>query len=317
MTAKRSIQLSDKDNVAVVLAEIAPGDTLEPASITAGEPIPRGHKLALAPIKKGEAVLKYGQIIGFASAHIAPGEHVHVHNVSMGDFDRDYAFGEAAREIEMVPAAERATFQGYRRGDGRVGTRNYIGIVTSVNCSATVARHIAREVEKRGILGDYPNVDGIVPIVHGAGCCTATDDEGFNMLQRTIWGHARHANFASVLMLGLGCEANQIPLMLEVMGKPSEETFRYTTIQEQGGTRKTVEEAVAWFEGVLPRAGQLMQLDRFVVRIERRDLIGGQARREHRAGTRLHRHRVGALDEHAHLVRAHVRPADHADRLGR
>ncbi len=257
MTAKTSIQLSDKDNVAVVLADVAKGDTVEPASITAREPIPRGHKLAVAPIKEGEAVLKYGQIIGFASAHIAPGEHVHVHNVSMGDFERDYAFGEAAREIEMVPETERATFQGYRREDGRVGTRNYIGVVTSVNCSATVARHIAREVEKRGILDDYPDVDGIVPIVHGAGCCTATDDEGFRMLQRTIWGHARHANFASVLLLGLGCEANQIPLMLEVMGKPSEETFHYTTIQEEGGTRKTVEGAVAWFEGVLPRANAM------------------------------------------------------------
>lgn len=257
MTSNTSIQLSDKDNVAVVLADIAKGDTVQPASITAREPIPRGHKLALTPIAEGAEVIKYGQVIGAASAHIAPGEHVHVHNVSMGDFQRDYAFGEAARPTAMVAEAERATFQGYRRDDGRIGTRNYIGIVTSVNCSATVARHIAREVEKRGLLDNYPNVDGIVPIVHGAGCCTATDDEGFRMLQRTIWGTARHANFASMLMLGLGCEANQIPLMLDVMGKPSEETFRYTTIQEEGGTRKAVEDAVAWFESVLPRANDM------------------------------------------------------------
>ncbi len=257
MTVKMAVQLSDKDNVVVALAEIASGDSVEPISITARDAIPRGHKLAVAPIKEGEAVLKYGQIIGFASTPIAPGEHVHVHNVSMADFERDYAFGEAVRETEMVPEAERATFQGYLRDDGRIGTRNYIGIVTSVNCSATVARHIAREIERRGILEDYPNVDGIVPLVHGAGCCTATDDEGFNMLQRTIWGHARHANFASMLMLGLGCEANQIPLMLDVMGKPSDETFHYTTIQQEGGTRKTVEEAVAWFESVLPRANAM------------------------------------------------------------
>ncbi|MBL6959011.1 MAG: altronate dehydratase [Rhodospirillales bacterium] len=254
MTANTSIQLSPQDNVAVVLADIAKGSIVEPVSITAREPIPRGHKLAVAPIKEGETVIKYGQIIGFASAHIAPGEHVHVHNVSMGDFERDYAYGEAASQTDMVADAERATFQGYRREDGRVGTRNYVGIVTSVNCSATVAKHIAREIEKRGILDNYPNVDGIVPIVHGAGCCTATDDEGFRMLQRTVWGHARHANFASVLMLGLGCETNQIPLMLEVLGKPSEEAFHYTTIQDEGGTRKTVEEAVAWFESVLPAA---------------------------------------------------------------
>jgi len=257
MTQPTAIQLAAGDNVAMVLADVAKGDTVDPVSITAREPIPRGHKIATLPIKEGDNVLKYGQIIGFASAHIAPGEHVHVHNVSMAEFERDYAFSEDAAETAMVPEADRATFQGFRREDGQVGTRNYIGIVTSVNCSATVARHIAREVEKRGILDDYPNVDGIVPIVHGAGCCTATDDEGFRMLQRTVWGHARHANFASVLMLGLGCEANQIPFMLDVMGKPSEETFHYTTIQAEGGTRKTVEEAVQWFQGILPRANAM------------------------------------------------------------
>ena len=261
MTANTSIRLSEEDNVAVVLADIAKGELVEPASIAARGPIPRGHKLALAAIGEGEAVLKYGQIIGFASAPIAPGEHVHLHNLSMGEFERDYAFCAAARETEMVPETERATFEGYRRDGGGVGTRNYIGIVTSVNCSATVARHIAHEVEKRGILDDYPNVDGIVPIVHGAGCCTATDEEGFHMLQRTVWGHARHANFASVLMLGLGCEANQIPLMIEVMGKPTDATFHYTTIQQEGGTRKTVEAALAWIEGVLPGADAMTRED--------------------------------------------------------
>ncbi len=254
MTTNKSIKLSDKDNVAVILADVAKGDVAEPVAITAREPLPRGHKMAVLPIKQGEAVVKYGQIIGFASAHISPGEHVHVHNVSMGEFDRDYDFGQAVQETDMVPAPQRATFQGYRREDGRVGTRNYIGIVTSVNCSATAAKQIAREVERLGLLDDYPNVDGIVPIVHGAGCCIGTDDEAFRMLQRTIWGHARHANFASVLMLGLGCEANQIPLMLETFGNPSEEAFHYTTLQREGGTRKTVEEAVAWFKSVLPRA---------------------------------------------------------------
>ncbi|MGY8960547.1 MAG: UxaA family hydrolase, partial [Alphaproteobacteria bacterium] len=248
MSAKTAIQLSEGDNVAVVLTDVDKGDMVAPVSITAREPIPRGHKIATAPIREGDAVLKYGQIIGFASAHIAPGEHVHVHNVSMGEFERDYAYGEGANETVMVPEADRATFQGFRREDGRVGTRNYVGIVSSVNCSATASRMIAREIEKRGILDDYPNIDGIVPIVHGAGCCIGTDDEAFRMLHRTIWGHARHANFASVLMLGLGCETLQIPLMLDVMGKPSEETFHSMTMQDEGGTRKTVEEAVEWFE---------------------------------------------------------------------
>jgi altronate hydrolase len=259
MSAKTAIQLSEGDNVAVVLTDVDKGDMVAPVSITAREPIPRGHKIATAPIREGDAVLKYGQIIGFASAHIAPGEHVHVHNVSMGEFERDYAYGEGANETVMVPEADRATFQGFRREDGRVGTRNYVGIVSSVNCSATASRMIAREIEKRGILDDYPNIDGIVPIVHGAGCCIGTDDEAFRMLHRTIWGHARHANFASVLMLGLGCETLQIPLMLDVMGKPSEETFHSMTMQDEGGTRKTVEEAVEWFESILPRANALQR----------------------------------------------------------
>jgi len=259
MAKTDSLQLSPKDNVAVVLRDIAKGDLVSPASITAREPIPRSHKIAIAPIEPGVAVYKYGQIIGFASEHIAPGAHVHVHNVSMGDFERDYAFGQDASETVMVPEGERATFQGYVREDGKVGTRNYIGVVTSVNCAATVALHIAKAVEKQGLLEDYPNVDGIVPIVHGAGCCIGTDDEGFRMLQRTIWGHARHPNFASVLMLGLGCEANQIPFMLEVMGKPSDETFHYTTIQEEGGTRKTVEQCLEWVKAVLPRADAMQR----------------------------------------------------------
>ena len=254
MGQNAAMKLSEKDNVAVMLSDVAQGVIVTPVSISAREPVQRGHKMALAPIKEGEPIVKYGQTIGFASTHISPGEHVHTHNVSMGVFKRDPAFCAAARETDMVPDAERATFQGYRRADGRIGTRNYIGIVTSVNCSATAARQIAREVEKRGLLDDFPNVDGIVPIVHGAGCCVATDDESFRLLQRTIWGYARHANFASMLMLGLGCEANQIPLMLDVMGKPSDNAFHYTTLQREGGTRKTVEEAVAWFESVLPDA---------------------------------------------------------------
>ncbi len=254
MVSHAAIRLSPNDNVAVALQDIAKGEGVAPAAITARAPIPRGHKLAIEAVDKDAPVMKYGQIIGFASEHIAPGAHVHVHNVCMGDFERDYAFGVDATETAMVAEAERATFEGFVRDDGRVGTRNYIGIVTSVNCSATVARHIAREVEQRGMLDGYANIDGVVPIVHGAGCCVASDDEGFRMLQRTVWGHARHPNFAAVLMLGLGCESNQIPLMVKAAGQPPGETFHYTTIQKQGGTRKTIEQAIAWFTKALPRA---------------------------------------------------------------
>lgn len=259
MTSTVSIRLSPRDNVAVALTDIAKGQIVDPVSVTARAPIPRGHKIAVDRIAQESPVMKYGQIIGFASEDIAPGAHVHVHNVCMGEFERDYAFGEDVTETDMVKESDRATFEGYVREDGRVGTRNYVGIVTSVNCSATVARHISGEIERRGMLAKYPNIDGVVPIVHGAGCCVATDDEGFRMLQRTVWGHARHPNFAAVLMLGLGCEANQIPLMVKAGGQPSAATFHYTTIQKQGGTRKTVERALEWFEEMLPRVNALQR----------------------------------------------------------
>ena len=141
MTATTALLLSETDNVAVVLANITKGEDVPAVGLTAREAIPRGHKVAVTPIKPGDAVHKYGQVIGFASAHIAPGEHVHTHNVAIGEsFERDYAFGERATPTEMVPEGERATFQGYVREDGKIGTRNYVGIVTSVNCSATAAR---------------------------------------------------------------------------------------------------------------------------------------------------------------------------------
>ncbi|MGI9296644.1 MAG: UxaA family hydrolase, partial [Gammaproteobacteria bacterium] len=174
--------------------------------------------------------------------------------MSMADFDREYAFGEHASPVEMIADAERATFRGYARPDGRFGTRNYVGIVTSVNCSATVARLIVREAERRGLPEQYPNVDGIVPVVHGAGCCIGTDDEAFYKLQRAIWGHVTHPNFAAVLMIGLGCETNQIPSLLEKYGAPAKENFRYFTIQRQGGTRASVEEGLKWLEEAMEYA---------------------------------------------------------------
>lgn len=246
--------LHPSDNVAVALRDLDPGTVAGGIGVSVPNRVPRGHKFAIRPVAAGETVVKYGQIIGQATQPIGAGEHVHVHNLSMSEFDRDYSHGVAARPTAMVPLEERASFQGYRRPDGKVGTRNYVGIVTSVNCSATAARLIAREAERSGMLERFPNVDGIVPIVHGAGCCIGTDDEAFAKLQRTIWGYARHPNFASVMMLGLGCEANQIPLMLDVYGNPPAEQFRYTTLQREGGTRKTIEQGLAWLEEMLTYA---------------------------------------------------------------
>ena len=253
-SADDAVRLGSGDNVAVALRALPAAAPLPGCSARTAGPVPAGHKAAVRAIAAGQPVVKYGQIIGFADRAIAAGEHVHVHNLSMGDFDRDYAFGADARPTDYVPEADRATFQGYVRQDGSVGTRNYLGLVTSVNCSATVARHIARQVEKSGILDDYPGVDGVVPIVHGSGCCMASQGETFETIQRTIWGFARHPNFAGVLLLGLGCEVNQIPRMLQDYGITPGERLKPMIIQEEGGTRRTVDEGVAWVEAMLPVA---------------------------------------------------------------
>ncbi|NIZ63211.1 galactonate dehydratase [Sedimentitalea sp. CY04] len=246
--------LSDNDNIAVALQKIEPGRQFASLGFVAQSAIASGHKVALTEIASGQEIIKYGGVIGIATKDIKPGEHVHVHNVAMAQFQRSQTYGSKAQDTHFVPASERATFQGYRRADGNVGTRNYVGIVTSVNCSASAAKHLAREAERSGLLDQFPGVDGIVPIVHGAGCCIGTDDEAFRKLQSAIWGYATHPNFASVLMLGLGCEANQIPLMLEAYGRPQDKSFQYYTLQSAGGTRKSVEKGLLWLETALEEA---------------------------------------------------------------
>ncbi len=257
MAKNQVFQLHPTDNVAVAGANLATGETVENCPILPTQLIPSGHKMAIAKIAAGESVLKFGQVIGRATADIAPGAHVHEHNLDMSPHSNDYAFSEDARSTELIPEEERETFLGYRRGDGKVGTRNYVGIVSSVNCSATVASLIAREVEKRAVLDDYPNVDGVVAITHGVGCAVSTVNEGFRMLQRTIWGHARHPNFGAAMMVGLGCEANQIPMMIETFGKPPEGSLHFTTIQHNGGTRRTIEACLDKLHNeILPLANQ-------------------------------------------------------------
>ncbi len=208
MTTARTIRLAPDDNVVVAVDAIAPGSVVNGA--TARERVPRGHKMAVAAIGLHEPVRKYGQVIGFASRPIAPGDWVHEHNVALRDFVRDYRFCEAARNDEILPPELRATFEGYVRANGKTGTRNYIGVLTSVNCSASAAKFIAEAVNRSDILADYPEVDGVVAFVHGTGCGMAARGEGWDVLQRTQWGYATHPNLGAALMVGLGCETFQI-----------------------------------------------------------------------------------------------------------
>ena len=253
-TAPRTLRLDPRDNVVVAVDTVPPGATVE--TIAASARVPRGHKMATVKIARGEPVRKFGQIFGFASEDIAPGQHVHTHNCGFAAFDRDYAFCQDAREEQLLPPEARATFQGFRRKSGRAGTRNYIGVVTSVNCSATVARFIAEEVNRSSLLDDYPNIDGVIPLVHSTGCGIDYNGEAFEVLKRTTWGYACNPNMAGVLVVGLGCEGFQIARMKEAYGISESDTFRTMTIQEVGGTKKTIAAGVDAVRTMLPIVAQ-------------------------------------------------------------
>ena len=250
-TDPHTLVLNDKDNVAIALNNVEQGAVTR-EGVTARVRVPKGHKIATRKIATGEPVIKFGQIIGFATKDIAPGDWVHVDNVGMGELSLDYAFAEDAHDDGVLPLAERATFEGFRRANGSVGTRNYIGILTSVNCSATAASYIAQEIERSGLLNDFPNVDGIIPLIHGGGCGLDIKGEGYEVLKRTQWGYATNPNIAGVLMVGLGCEGFQIGRFKELYNVTENDLFRSLTIQETGGTRKTIAAGVDAVKTMLP-----------------------------------------------------------------
>ena len=250
----RALRLNEADNIIVAVDAFTPGFVYQNA--TASERVPRGHKMAIAPIAPGEPVRKFGQIIGFASQPIAPGQWVHEHNVECRDFERDYAFAEEARDEAILPESARATFEGFRRAGGKVGTRNYIAILTSVNCSASVARFMAEEIQRSGLLDQYPGIDGVIPLTHGGGCALDVKGEGYEVLKRTQWGYAVNPNVGGVVMVGLGCEGFQISRFKEAYGLKESDTFRTMTIQEVGGTKKTVMAGVDAIRTMLPQVAQ-------------------------------------------------------------
>ena len=249
-----ALQLNPADDVAVARVDLAPGQNSGVAGLVARDAVPRGHKVALRAIAAGQPVRKYGQMIGFASRDIAAGEHVHTHNVAMGELALQHEFCVDAREPDHVPEAERATFAGFLRPSGRVGTRNYIAIISSVNCSATVSRAVADHFNNKGGLDGFPNVDGVVAITHAGGCATSTVSQGYHLLTRVLAGYATNPNVAGVVMIGLGCETNQIPAILDAHGLREGESFRTMTIQGTGGTRRTIEAAIEAVRAMLPAA---------------------------------------------------------------
>lgn len=248
-----TIRLHNEDNVVVTLSDLKIGTALENNGATTRDAVPAGHKVATSPISKGKYIYKYGQIIGIATRDIQPGEHVHIHNVDISGYNRDYSIDPDAKLTNFVSDHERATFDGFVRDDGQVATRNYIGVLPSVACSASVCRYIADAFTDE-ILAAYPNVDGVVGITQTSGCGGPAYGEGFEILQRSLAGYARHPNFWGVLFVGLGCEVNQLELMLTNTGLETSSKMHAFTIQETGGTQQTIKRGVDIIKEMLPEA---------------------------------------------------------------
>jgi altronate hydrolase len=246
-----TIRLHPDDDVVIARQQLVSGIALLDENVKVSGLVPPGHKVATHAIPAGAPVKRYNQIIGFAKRAIAAGEHVHLHNLAMGEFARDYAFGADAKPTRYIDNP--ATFQGIVRADGRVATRNYVGILSTVNCSATVAHGIADAFKGAG-RDAFPNVDGVVALTHGSGCGMDVNGESMHVLRRTLGGYARHANFAGVLIVGLGCEANQISALLGAQKLSEGPLLRTFSIQDTGGTAKTIAKGVAMIQKMLPHA---------------------------------------------------------------
>jgi galactarate dehydratase len=255
------IVLNTADDVAVARRSIQQGSPVGIEALMARDLIGRGHKVALRAIAAGQEVKKYGQVIGLATQDIAPGNHVHLHNLAMLPSTHEHQFCVDGGERALLPLDQRRTFMGFDRGLGGAGTRNYIGIISSVNCSATVSRYIADYFNRMGGLDGLGNIDGVVALTHSSGCAINNKSEGYRLLIRTIQGYARHPNFGGILMIGLGCETNQIAPILEHYRMEEGERLRTMTIQQHGGTKKTIDAAISIIKEMLPMVNSAVRTE--------------------------------------------------------
>jgi altronate hydrolase len=254
-----TIRLDPLDNVVVARVPIYAGTAVPAEGITALQDAPAGHKLAARFIAKGEKVLKYNTVIGFATEDLPPGTWMHSHNIAFGDTDRDYRFSQDYQPVELLPPELRASFMGIVRDDGRVATRNYLGVFVVGNCGATAARKIADYFDEER-LADYPNIDGVVPYVHEMGCGMEMTGEPMDLLRRTIAGHMRHPNTAGALVIALGCERNNIWGFLEQEKLAVGPRLQTLVIQDVGGTAETIAQGKAIIRAMLPEANRVKRV---------------------------------------------------------
>jgi len=262
------LKLNEADSVVLARVTVNAGTSWIPADgtsqILARERIEMGHKMAIRPIASGETIYKFGQPMGFATADIQPGDWVHSHNVDMTELSRDYQYCTAIQELP--PPQEIRTFQGYRRADGRAATRNYIAVVTTVNCSATSSKYIVNAFDQT-LLNDYPNIDGVIALTHKSGCSFAYGGPDHQQLARTLAGYARHANIGAFLLLGLGCETGQASFLdeeynLVQLGNAGSTTKRplIMNIQDLGGVAKTVQRGIDALKDLLPDVNNVQRV---------------------------------------------------------
>ncbi len=274
-----TLKLHPLDDVVIAKDPLARGTQIETelGPVSLPKDIAAGHKIAFRARAPGEAIHRYGQIIGFASEPIQPGDHVHTHNLHMGEVTQDYQVGIDARSVTAHPPESMRFFDGYLRPDGRVGTRNYVAVISTVNCSASASRWVAERF--RYVERDYPGIDGVIALTHRGGCGLVADGEDHRMLERVLAGYAAHPNVAAYLVLGLGCEVNQPLTLIERQGlsapgaagrKPA-----VFTIQQEGGTRRAVEAAVAEVARLLPKASEAQRTRQPVSRLVLATNCGG------------------------------------------
>jgi altronate hydrolase len=267
----RVLVLDETDQVGVAMTDLASAERICVSDLVATEAIPRGHKIALRDLAEGETVYKFGLPIGVAIEPTPAGSHVHTHNLAFRPIPM--ARDKMRRNAwHAPPLARDATFEGYGRSDGRVGTRNVLLVLATVNCSATVARRIAETFRRTVDLAAYPTIDGVVALTHQHGCSVRADGPGMDVLRRTLGGYARHPNVGGVLVVGLGCEDNQVESFLAAAGLVAGDRLATRIIQDEGGTTATIEAGVAALVSMLPLVAasrrSTVSADRLVVGLQ-------------------------------------------------
>lgn len=252
------IRLDARDNVVVARTDIAAGTHVPEIGAVARQDVPAGHKLAAVAISSGAPVLKYATVIGYAGDDIAPGTWMHAHNVLMDEIQKDYRFGKDYASADLLPSQERARFMGIARPDGRVGTRNYIGVFITVNCAATVARKIAAYFDEER-LAAFPNVDGVVPFIHQQGCGMEATGEPMDLLHRTLAGYVRHPNLAGALVCSLGCERNSLERFFADTALETGQMLRTIRMQDIGGTAAAIAAGKEAIRAMLPEANKALR----------------------------------------------------------